>query len=153
LGEIDSRLTGLGIELPVPAKALASYVPWVRSGNLIFISGQITSRNGQIEYIGKVGSSFTIEEGIEAARLCALNVMAQLKDACGGDLDRIRRIVKLTGFVNAVPDFPMIPAVVNGASELFIEVFGEKGRHARSAVGAQLPFNVAVEIEAIAEVA
>jgi enamine deaminase RidA (YjgF/YER057c/UK114 family) len=153
LGEIDSRLTGLGIELPAPAKALASYVPWTRSGNLVFVSGQITSRNNNIEYIGKVGSTFTIEEGIEAARLCALNVMAQLKDACGGDLDRVRRILKLTGFVNAVPDFPMIPAVVNGASELFVEVFGDKGRHARSAVGAMLPFNVAVEIEAIAEIA
>ncbi len=152
MGDIDSRLTGLGIELPEPAKALASYMPWTRSGNLVFISGQITSRNGQIEYIGKVGSTFTIEEGIEAARLCALNVMAQLKEACGGDLDRVRRILKLTGFVNAAPDFPMIPVIINGASELLVEVFGDKGRHARSAVGASLPFNVAVEIEAIAEI-
>jgi enamine deaminase RidA (YjgF/YER057c/UK114 family) len=152
LGEIDSKLRGLGIELPVPAKALAGYVPWTRSGNLVFVSGQITSRNGNIEYIGKVGSNHSIEEGIEAARLCALNVMAQLKDACGGDLDRVRRILKVTGFVNAAPDFAMIPAVINGASDLLVEVFGEKGRHARSAVGAQLPFNVAVEIEAIAEV-
>jgi enamine deaminase RidA (YjgF/YER057c/UK114 family) len=153
LGSIDDRLKELGIELPAPAKAVASYVPWARSGDLIFVSGQITFRNGQIDYIGKVGSTFTIDEGIEAAQLCAINVIAQLKDACGGDLDRVRRIVKLTGFVNAAPDFSMMPAVVNGASDLFIQVFGEKGRHARSAVGASLPFNAAVEIEAIADVA
>jgi enamine deaminase RidA (YjgF/YER057c/UK114 family) len=153
VSEIENRLKGMGIELPKPAKALASYVPWTRSGNLVFVSGQITMRNGQIEYIGKVGQNFTIEEGIEAARLCALNVMAQLRDACGGNLDRVSRILKLTGLVNCAPDFPNIPAVINGASDLLIEVFGEKARHARTAIGAQLPFNVAVEIEAIAEIA
>jgi enamine deaminase RidA (YjgF/YER057c/UK114 family) len=153
LGDVDNRLAGLGIELPEPPKALASYAPWVRTGNLVFVSGQITARNGRVEFIGRVGHNFSIEEGIEAARLCALNIVAQLRDACGGDLDRVTRIVKLTGFVNASPDFQMLPAVINGASDLLVEIFGDKGRHARSAVGAALPFNVAVEIEAIAEIA
>jgi enamine deaminase RidA (YjgF/YER057c/UK114 family) len=152
VSEIENRLTGLGIELPKPPKALASYVPWTRSGNLVFVSGQVTTRNGNMEYIGKLGQNYSIEEGIEAARLCALNIMAQLSDACGGNLDRVVRILKLTGFVNASPEFQMHPVVINGASDLIVEVFGEKGRHARSAVGAALPFNVAVEIEAIAEI-
>lgn len=149
----EARLRELGLELPQPAKPLASYVPWVRTGNLVFISGQLPMRNGQVTYVGKVGQNFTIEEGIEAAQLCAVNVLAQLRDACGGDLDKVRSIVKITGYVNSAPEFFMHPAVVNGASDLFVAVYGEIGRHARAAVGCQLPLNAAVEVEAVVEVA
>jgi enamine deaminase RidA (YjgF/YER057c/UK114 family) len=110
-------------------------------------------REGNLEFIGKIGSNLTVEEGVEAAQLCAINVLGQLRDACGGDLDRVKRIVKLTGFVNSAPEFHIQPAVVNGASDFLVKVFGEAGRHARSAVGCQLPLNAAVEIEAIAEIA
>jgi enamine deaminase RidA (YjgF/YER057c/UK114 family) len=150
---IDKRLAELGIALPTPAKPIANYVPWVRTGNLVFISGQGAVRDGKIEYTGKVGDTLSVEEAIASARLTAINVIAHLRDACGGDLDRVKRIVKLLGFVNCTPTFGDQPKVINGASDLMVEVFGEKGRHARSAVGApSLPFNLSVEVEAIAEI-
>jgi enamine deaminase RidA (YjgF/YER057c/UK114 family) len=153
MGLIDKRLAELGIALPVPAKPVATYVPWARTGNLVFISGQGAVRDGKIEYTGKVGDTLSIEDGIASARLTAINVIAQLRDACGGDLDRVKRIVKLLGFVNCTPTFGEQPKIINGASDLMVEVFGDKGRHARSAVGAPaLPFNLSVEVEAIAEI-
>lgn len=153
MGQIDKRLAELGITLPVPAKPVANYVGWVRTGNLVYTAGQVPLKDGKIEYQGKLGKEYTVEQGAQAARICAINVVAQLKDAVGGDLDRIKRIVKVVGFVNGVPDFADHPKVVNGASDLLVEIFGDKGRHARSAVGSgSLPVNVAVEVEAVAEV-
>ena len=153
MGQIDKRLAELGITLPVPAKPVANYVGWVRTGNLVFTAGQVPLKDGKIEYQGKLGKDYTVEQGAAAARICAINVVAQLKDAAGGDLDRIKRIVKVVGFVNGVPDFADHPKVVNGASDLLVEIFGDKGRHARSAVGSgSLPVSVAVEVEAVAEI-
>ncbi|QPC41626.1 RidA family protein [Kaustia mangrovi] len=154
MGQIDDRLNELGITLPEPAAPVANYVPYVVSGNLVFISGQVTLGPDGVEYQGKVGADFTTEEAAKAARLCGLNVIAQLKAACGGDLDRVVRCVKLGGFVNAVPDFTDHPKVINGCSDLMVEVFADKGRHARFAVGAGgLPLNVAVEVDAVFEIA
>ena len=153
-GEIDARLQELGIELPQAAAAVANYVPYVVTGNLVFVSGQVTIENGEFKYQGKLGSDLSAEQGQEAARLCALNIIAQLKAACGGDLDRVQRIVKLGGFVNSTPDFKDQPKVINGASDLMVEVFGDKGKHARAAVSAgALPVGVAVEVDAVAEIA
>ncbi|MFM8746171.1 MAG: RidA family protein [Aestuariivirga sp.] len=153
MGEIDRRLAGLGISLPQAAKPVANYVPWVRSGNLVFISGQGPIMDGKVTYPGCLGADVTLEDGIKSARLCALNVLAQLKDACGGDLDRVKRVVKLLGFVNSTADFKDHPKVINGASDLMVEVFGDKGRHARSAVAApSLPMGISTEVEAIIEV-
>ena len=153
-GRIAARLAERGIELPAAPAPVAAYVPYVVSGNTLYVSGQITMWKGEKKYVGKIGGEISPEEGKHAARLCALNLLAQAREACGGDLDRIARVVKLVGFVNSVSDFTAQPAVVNGASELMQEVFGDAGRHARSAVGvASLPFNVAVEVEAIFELA
>lgn len=150
---IDARLKELGIELPQPAKPVANYVPWVKTGNLVFTAGQVPLKDGKIEYQGKVGRDFTVEEGQAAARQCAINILAQVKDACGGNLDKVRRCVKVVGFVNGVPDFTDHPKVINGASDLLVSVLGERGKHARSAVGSgSLPVNVAVEVEAVFEV-
>ena len=153
MGQIDKKLRELGLVLPTPSKPVANYVPWVKTGNLVFISGQGAVRDGKIEFAGKVGDSLSMEDAIASARLTAINVIAQLRDACGGDLDRVKRIVKLLGFVNCTPTFGEQPKVINGASDLMVEVFGDKGRHARSAVGAPaLPFGLSVEVEAIAEI-
>jgi enamine deaminase RidA (YjgF/YER057c/UK114 family) len=153
-GKIDSRLKDLGIQLPTPPAPVASYVPFVKSGTLVFTSGQVTVAPDGLKYVGIVGKDLSLEDGKAAARLCAVNIIAQLKAACGGDLDRVRRVVKLTVFVNAVPGFAQQPEVANGASDLLVEVFGEAGKHARSAVGAgSLPRNVATEVEAIVEIA
>lgn len=153
-GRIERRLQELGIELPQAAAPLAAYVPFTQSGNTLYVSGQITVWNGEKRFIGKVGPDFSIDEARQAARLCALNLLGQARAACGGDLDRIARVLKLGGFVNAGPDFHDHPAVINGASELMLEVFGDAGRHARFAVGAtSLPFNVAVEVEGVFELA
>lgn len=152
-GIIDARLTELGITLPAAPKPAAAYIPAVRSGNLIFVSGQVPFDNGELAWIGKLGAEYAIEDGQKAARLCALNALAVVKDMLGGDLDKVTRIVKLGGFVNSTPEFDQQPAVINGASNLMAEIFGDKGAHARFAVGApSLPFNVAVEVEAIVEV-
>ena len=149
---IESRLAELGIELPTPPAPVASYVPYVVSGKLVFVSGQVTLAPGGLKYVGIVGKEISLEDGQSAARLCALNVIAQLKAACGGDLDKVARCVKVGVFVNAVPGFDKHPEVANGASDLFVEVFGDKGKHARAAVGAgSLPRNVACEVEAVFE--
>jgi enamine deaminase RidA (YjgF/YER057c/UK114 family) len=153
MGQIDKRLAELGISVPVPAKPVANYVGWVRTGNLVFTAGQVTLKDGKFEYIGKVGKEISTEDAAKAARLCAINVIAQLREACEGDLDRVKRIVKVVGFVNGTPEFTEHPKVVNGASDLLVEVFGDKGKHARSAIGSgSLPLNVAVEVEAVAEI-
>jgi len=153
MGKVDQRLAELGIEVPTPAAPVANYVGFVRTGNLVFTAGQVPLKDGKFLYQGIVGKDVTVEEAAEAAKLCAINIIAQLKAACGGDLDKVRRIVKLVGFVNGVPGFGDQPKVINGASDLMVAVFGDAGKHARSAVGAgSLPINLSVEIEAIAEV-
>jgi len=153
-GKIDARLKELNIALPAPPAPVASYVPYVVSGNLVFISGQVTLSADGLKYIGKVGADISLEDGKAAARLCAVNVIAQVKAACGGDLDRVKRCVKVGVFVNATPDFTQHPEVANGASDLFQEVFGDAGKHARAAVGAgSLPRGVAAEVEAVFEIA
>ena len=149
---IEARIAELGLTLPEPAKPVASYVSYVRSGNQVTISGQLSNdANGGIK--GTVGVDVTPEQATEAARLCGLNLIAQIKAACDGDLDRVVRIVKLGGFVQAGPDFVAIPAVINGCSDMMVEVFGDAGKHARSAVGVyKLPLGFAVEIDAIVEI-
>ena len=152
-GRIDQKLQELGIKVPAPGEAAGNYVPHVITGNLVFLAGQVPIEDGVRKFIGKLGHDMSVEEGQKAARLCALNLLARLKAACGGDLDRVVRCVKLTGFVNAAPEFGDHPKVVNGASDLMVEVFGDAGRHARSAVGmGSLPFGVAVEVEGIFEI-
>lgn len=150
---IEARLTELGITLPVPATAVANYVPFVVTGNLVFVSGQLPIENGKPAVLGKLGDTVSIDEGYRAARLSGLNLLAQLRAACGGDLDRVRRVVRLTAFVAGTADFTDQPKVVNGASDLMVEVLGDAGRHARVAVGTPaLPLNVSVEIEGVFEI-
>jgi enamine deaminase RidA (YjgF/YER057c/UK114 family) len=152
-GIIEARLAELGIVLPQAPAPAASYVPAVITGSLLFTAGQIPMKDGQRLFVGKVGATMDAATAKDAARLCGLNIIAQVKAALG-DLDRVVRCVKVLGFVNATPEFGDHPAVINGASDLLVEVFGDKGRHARSAVGAgSLPFGVAVEVEAIFEIA
>jgi enamine deaminase RidA (YjgF/YER057c/UK114 family) len=154
MSTIEQRLSELGITLPEPAAPVANYLGYVVTGNLVFISGQVTLGPDGLEYLGKVGVDYSIEEAAQAARLCAINVLAQLKAACGGDLERVRRCVKLGGFVNSTTEFIDHPKVINGASDLMVEVLGDRGRHARFAVGAgSLPLNVAVEVDAVFEIA
>src|ERR1700689_4682696 len=149
---IEDRLKELDITLPTPPSPVASYVPYVVSGSLVYISGQITLAPDGLKYVGTVGKEISLDDAKAAARLCAINVLAQAKAACGGDLDRIKRCVKVTAFVNAVPGFAQHPEVANGASDLFVEVLGDAGKHARAAVGAgSLPRNVATEVEAVFE--
>lgn len=151
-GTIDARLAELGITLPDAPAPAANYVPFVQSGNLIFISGQVAMKDGAF-VTGQLGNGTSIEDAQKAARSCALSLVAQLRTALGGDLDRLVRVVKLTGFVNATGDFDQHPAVINGASDTMVEIFGDKGRHARAAVGSSsLPFGVCVEVEGIFEV-
>jgi enamine deaminase RidA (YjgF/YER057c/UK114 family) len=153
-GKIDARLKELNIALPAPPAPVASYVPYVISGNLVFVSGQVTLSADGLKYVGKVGADISLEDGKAAARLCAVNVIAQVKAACGGDLDRVKRCVKVGVFVNSVPDFTQHPEVANGASDLFQDVFGDAGKHARAAVGAgSLPRGVAAEVDAVFEIA
>ena len=153
MSAIEARLASLGITLPQPAAPAANYVPFVESRGMLYISGQIPVGPNGVDYVGKLGEEFGVEEGRAAARLCAINILAQARAALG-DLDRVARIVKLTGFVNGTPAFTDQPKVVNGASDFMVETFDEKGRHARSAVGVGgLPFGVAVEVEAIIEIA
>lgn len=153
-GKIETRLKELGIELPTPPAPVASYVPYVVSGSLVYISGQVTMGPKGLEYVGKVGADVSLDDGKAAAKLCAINVIAQVKAACGGDLDRVKRCVKVGVFVNAVADYTQHPEVANGASDLFMAVFGDAGKHARAAVGAgSLPRGVACEVEAVFEIA
>ena len=153
---IENRLKELGITLPTPVPPVANYVPFTISGNLLAVSGQICAGlDGKIaeRHLGKVGGAVSMEAGKEAARFAAINVLAQAKAAIG-DLDRIARCVRLGGFINSAPDFTPLPQVMNGASDLMVEVFGDKGRHARSTIGvANLPLDCAVEVEALFEIA
>ena len=154
MGKIDARLRELGIEIPTPAVPVANYLGFVKTGNLVFTAGQVPLKDGKFLYQGIVGADITVEQAVGAAKLCAINIIAQVKAACGGDLDKVKRVVKLVGFVNGVAGFADQPKVINGASDLMVAVFGDAGKHARSAVGAgSLPLNVAVEIEAVVEVA
>ncbi|HZD68715.1 MAG TPA: RidA family protein [Actinomycetes bacterium] len=149
----EQRLEELGIVLPEAPRPLAAYVPTVRSGSMVYVSGQVPMVDGKVAYAGRLGASgLSVEDGAQAARRCAINVLAALKAELG-QLSRVRRVVKLTGFVASEPDFVDQPKVVNAASELLVEVFGDAGKHARSAVGmASLPLGVPVEVEAIVEV-
>jgi enamine deaminase RidA (YjgF/YER057c/UK114 family) len=152
-GRIEERLQQLGLELPRSAAPVANYVPFVRSGDLLFIAGQICQWNGERRFVGKLGREITVEQGQEAAKLCALNLLAHVKTALNGDLDRVMRCVRLGAFVNGTDDFTEQPQVANGASNLMVELLGEAGRHARAAVGVNaLPGGVAVEIDAVFEV-
>lgn len=149
----DEHLQALGIELPQPSRPGANYDPYVRTGALIFITGQLSQWNGERRFIGKLGQEFALEEGQAAARLCALNVVAHLRAALDGQLERVSRCVRIAGYVNSTPDFHGQSQVMNGASNLFLELFGEAGRHTRMAVGVSaLPYNVAVEVEGVFEV-
>jgi enamine deaminase RidA (YjgF/YER057c/UK114 family) len=153
MSDVETRLAALGVTLPEPGAPVANYVPFVRVGNLVHISGQV-SRDASGGFTGVVGEDVDAETAKKAARLCGINLLAQMKAACGGDLDKVVRVVKLGGFVQAGPNFFEIPQVVNGCSDLMVEAFGDKGRHARSAVGVyRLPLNFAVEVDAVIEVA
>ena len=153
MSTVESRLAALGVALPEPVAPVANYLPFVRSGSLVHISGQVSiDAGGGIK--GVVGVDVDLEVAIGAARLCGINLIAQMKAAAGGDLSRVVRVVKLGGFVQAGPDFFDIPKVINGCSDLMVAAFGDPGRHARSAVGVyRLPLNYAVEIDAVVEIA
>ncbi|MFQ5562918.1 MAG: RidA family protein [Parvularculaceae bacterium] len=153
MSDITARLAELGVELPEPVAPVANYVPFVVSGNLVFISGQVSiGPDGLIT--GKLGDDLSLDDGVAAARACGINLLAQLKAACDGDLSRVKRCVKLGGFVNGASDFTDQAKVVNGASDLMVAVFGDAGHHARAAVGApSLPLGAAVEIDAVFEIA
>lgn len=148
-GPIETRLADLGVTLPDAPLPAANYVPWVISGDLVFVSGQI-SQGAEGLITGRLGEDLDVAAGAAAARACAISLLAQLRTACGGDIERLAQVVKLTGFVNSTPGFTDQPKVINGASDFLVEALGDRGRHARSAVSAAaLPFGVAVEIEAI----
>jgi enamine deaminase RidA (YjgF/YER057c/UK114 family) len=152
-GRIEARLAELGITLPLPMAPIANYVPYVVTGNLVVVSGQLPAANGKVVATGKVGWGVPVEQGKEAARLCFINVLVHLKAACGGDLDRVRRVVRLGGFIAASSDFTEHAQVMNGASDLAVAVFGEAGRHARSTIGvSSLPADAAVEVEGMFEI-
>lgn len=153
-GTVAARLQELGLEIPEAAAPVANYVGYVVSGNLVFVSGQLPLADGKLQVTGKLGDSVSLEDGVAAARLCAINIVAQLKRACDDDLDRVKRIVKLGGFVASMPDFTDQPKVINGASDLMAAVFGDAGVHARAAVATPaLPMDAAVEIDAVVEIA
>jgi enamine deaminase RidA (YjgF/YER057c/UK114 family) len=152
MSNIENRLKELNITLPEAPTPVANYVSYMQTGNLVFVSGQI-SKAGDVEYFGKVGRDFDVAQGIEAAKICGLNLIAQAKAACGGDLEKISQCVKLSIFVNSTDDFTNQANIANGVSDLMVEVFGEKGKHSRAAVSAvSLPLNAAVEVEAIFQV-
>lgn len=152
-GSVEKKLTSLGIALPTPASPIANYVPFVRSGNMLIVSGQLCfGLDGNLVAKGQLGGDVSMENGQKAARACAINLLAQLKTAVA-DLDKVTRVVRLGGFINSTPGFTDGPKVMNGASDLMVEAFGDKGRHARSTVGvAALPANAAVEVEGLFEV-
>ena len=153
MSQVDTRLRALGIELPEPSTPGANYVPFVRTGNLVFLTGQLSQWNGERRFIGKLGTEFGVSEGQAAARLCALNLLAHLRQALAGDLDRVVQTVRLAGYVNSSPDFVGQSQVMNGASDAIIQVLGSAGEHTRMAVGVSaLPYDVAVEVEGIFEV-
>jgi enamine deaminase RidA (YjgF/YER057c/UK114 family) len=147
---IEKKLADLGITLPPPGAPAGNYVPYVVVGDIVYMAGQVAREAGKMKYVGKLGRELTVEQGAAAAKLCAVNLLAQLKAACGGDLERVERCVRLTGYVNSAPDFLEHPKVVNGASDLMVAVFGERGQHARTALGvAALPLDSATEVEGI----
>lgn len=156
MGKIDEKLQAMGITLPTPGAPVANYVPCVITGHQLIVSGQLPlGADGKLgdAHKGKLGGGVSDDTGREAARLCAINVLAQAKVALGGDLDRIVRCVRLGGFINAAPSFTTVPAIMNGASDLMVELLGDAGRHARSTIGvAVLPFDAAVEVEALFEI-
>ena len=148
----DENIKNLGLNIPDLPKALANYVPFKIIGKTIYISGQAPVENGELVYKGKVGSDISIEEGIEAAKLCVINIIAALKTGLEGDWDKLDSFVKLTGFVNCQDNFTDQPKIINGASDMLVEIFGDQGRHARVAVGSNaLPLGIAVEIDAIVQ--
>lgn len=153
MSAIEARLAELGISLPEPVAPVANYVPFVRTGDQVFLSGQVSiGPDGLVA--GTLGGDMDLEAGQAAARLCGINLIAQMKAACEGDLERVKRVVRLGGFVAAAPSFTDIPKVVNGCSDLMVDVFGDKGRHARSAVSCPvLPLGAAVEVDAVFEIA
>jgi len=152
-GRIEQRIAERGIVLPAAMRAMANYVPYTITGAHVWVAGQGPFLDGKLHYNGRLGENLTIEDGRACARIVGLNILAQVKAACGGDLDKVVRCVKLVGFVNSTADFTQHPEIINGASELMIEVFGEAGRHARVAVGApNLPMGTSVEIDAIFEI-
>ncbi|HYU18988.1 MAG TPA: RidA family protein [Chloroflexota bacterium] len=152
MGQVEEKLKTMGLELPTPPPPMANYVRTVRTGDLVFVAGHGPSRDGKLIYQGKLGADLDVEQGYQAARLVMLNCLSSLKQEIG-DLDRVTRIVKLLGMVNSAPDFGHQPEVINGASDLLTELYGERGRHARSAVGmGSLPRGIAVEIEMVVEV-
>ena len=151
--KVNIRLQALGIDLPNAVAPVANYVPYVITGKLVFISGQIPFLDGEIQYPGRLGENISVIEAQKAARLCGINLIAQLKNACEGDLDRLVQVVKLNGFVNGTPSFTDQAMVINGTSDLMFEVFADKGRHARAAIGCSaLPLGAAVEVDAIFEI-
>ena len=155
-GHIEGRLRELGIELPEPSVPLANYIPYnvTAGGTLVVISGQVPLRDGRIAHTGKVGATLSLDDGRAAARLCFVNLLAQLKVACEGDLDRVRRVVRLGGFIAAPPEFTQHAVVMNGASDLAVELFEEAGKHARTTIGVpSLPGDAAVEVEGMFEIA
>jgi enamine deaminase RidA (YjgF/YER057c/UK114 family) len=153
-GKIDAKLQALGIALPTPMAPIANYVPFVRAGDLVFISGQIPAVDGKVAVTGRVGAGLSVEQGQHAARLCFINVLVHLKAACEGDLDRVRQVVRLGGFIAAPAEFTQHAPVMNGASDLAVEVFGDAGRHARTTIGVpSLPADAAVEVDGIFRIA
>ncbi len=152
-GRIEIKLAELGITLPYPMPPIANYVPYVRTGNLVVVSGQVPAVDGKVAITGKLGYAVSADRGKEAARLCFINVLVHLKAACGGDLDRVRRVVRLGGFIACAPEFTNQAQVMNGASDLAVAVFGDAGRHARTTIGVpSLPADAAVEVEGMFEV-
>lgn len=151
---VEARMRSLGIELPEPSKPGANYVPYLLTGNFLYLTGQLCHWNGERRFVGKLGQAFDVNEGQQAARMCGLNLISQLKVALNGDLDRVVKTIRLAGYVNSNPEFYGQSQVMNGASDLFMEVFGERGKHTRMAVGVSaLPYNVAVEVEGVFEIA
>jgi enamine deaminase RidA (YjgF/YER057c/UK114 family) len=152
-GRIELKLAELDITLPSPMSPIANYVPYVVTGSLVVVSGQMPAVDGRIAITGKVGAGLSIDRGMEAARLCFINVLVHLKAACGGDLDRVKRVVRLGGFIASPPEFSKHAQVMNGASDLAVTVFGEAGRHARTTIGVPaLPADAAVEVEGMFEI-
>jgi enamine deaminase RidA (YjgF/YER057c/UK114 family) len=152
MSETASRLAVLGLTLPAPAAPVATYVGYTISGKTVYVSGQLPFQDGRLTCVGKLGAGVSIEQGYAAGRQCGLNILAHLSAACGGDLDRVARVLRLGGFVNSTPEFTDAPKCVNGASDLMVAVFGDAGRHARAAVCvASLPAGAAIEVEAVVE--
>lgn len=150
---IDAKISSLGLSLPAVSMPAANYVPYAISGNLVYFSGTLPMLDGKPQFVGKVGKEFTVEQGQECARLCVLNILSHLKNALGGDLGKVKRVVRLGVFVNSAAGFTEQPKVANGASDLMVGLFGENGKHARFAVGvSELPFGVAVEVDATFEI-